>query len=85
MLAGVAHELNNPLSIVLGMSLLMKEAATDAKTADRADKIGRAAERCARIVKTFLAMARQQPAQTSNVAMADIVAAAVEVAGYAIR
>lgn len=85
LLAGVAHELNNPLSIVLGMSLMMKEEAADAKTAERADKIGRAAERCARIVKTFLAMARQQPAQISNVAIDDVVAAAIEVAGYAIR
>ena len=58
LLAGVAHELNNPLSVVLGLSLMMKESAADAKTAERADKISKAAERCARIVKTFLAMAQ---------------------------
>lgn len=85
LLAGVAHELNNPLSVVLGLSLMMKEMAVDPAVAERADRICRAAERCARIVKTFLAMARQQPARTSNVAIDDVVAAAVEVAGYAIR
>jgi len=85
LLAGVAHELNNPLSVVLGLSLIMKESAADAKTAERADKIGKAAERCARIVKTFLAMARQQPARTSNVPIAEVIAAAVEVAGYSMR
>ena len=85
LLAGVAHELNNPLSVVLGLSLMMKESAADAKTAERADKISKAAERCARIVKTFLAMARQQPARTSNVTIDEVIAAAVEVAGYSIR
>jgi PAS domain S-box-containing protein len=85
LLAGVAHELNNPLSVVLGLALMLKEGAADAKVAERADRIGRAAERCARIVKTFLAMARQQPARTSNVTIDEIIASAVEVAGYSIR
>ena len=85
LLAGVAHELNNPLSVVLGLSLMLKETATDTKTIERADKIGKAAERCARIVKTFLAMARQQPTQTSNISIDDVIAAAIEVAGYSIR
>ena len=85
LLAGVAHELNNPLSVVLGLSLMTKESAVDAKSRERADKIGKAAERCARIVKTFLAMARQQPAQISNVTIDEVVAAAVEVAAYSIR
>ncbi len=85
LLAGVAHELNNPLSVVLGLSLLMKETAPDARAAERAEKISKAAERCARIVKTFLAMARQQPTQTSNVLVEDVIGAAIEVAGYSIR
>ncbi len=85
LLAGVAHELNNPLSVVLGLSLMLKEAATDAKTGERADKISKAAERCARIVRTFLAMARQQPTRTSNIAIDDVIAAAIEVAGYSIK
>ena len=38
-----------------------------------------------RIVKTFLAMARQQPARTSNVWVNDILEAALEVVGYSIR
>jgi PAS domain S-box-containing protein len=85
LLAGVAHELNNPLSVVLGLSLMLEESARDAKTAERAHKISKAAERCARIVRTFLAMARQQPTKTSNVSIDDVIATAVEVAGYSIR
>src|SRR4029077_18264539 len=43
------------------------------------------AERCARIVRTFLAMARQQQPQRGPVAMNDVVTAALDIAAYAIR
>jgi PAS domain S-box-containing protein len=60
MLAGVAHELNNPLAIVMAQAELLAETATDDKTRDRAEKILKPAERCTRIVRTFLALARQR-------------------------
>jgi PAS domain S-box-containing protein len=85
LLAGVAHELNNPLSVVAGQALLMQETAPDERTAKRAEKIGRAAERCARIVKTFLAMARQEPTESKPVDLNDIIDSALEVAGYSLR
>jgi PAS domain S-box-containing protein len=85
LLAGVAHELNNPLSVVLGQSLLLKESTADQGAVERADKIINAADRCARIVKTFLAMARQGPARRTNTAIAQIIESALEVAGYAIH
>src|SRR4051812_30039419 len=55
LLAGVAHELNNPLSVVVAQSGLLAERAADADMAARGKRIQAAAERCARIVKTFLA------------------------------
>jgi len=85
LLAGVAHELNNPLSIVVGQALLLKETAADQATQERAAKIGNAADRCSRIVKTFLAMARQQPSQLKFVDINDVMENAMEVAGYALR
>ena len=85
LLAGVSHELNNPLSVVVGQALLMRETATDAKTAERARKIGEAADRCARIVRTFLAMARQQPTETRPVDVNATIEAALEVTGYMLR
>lgn len=60
LLAGVAHELNNPLSIVVGQAQMLKEQAAGSMLAERADKIETAAGRCARIARTFLAMARQR-------------------------
>ncbi len=61
LLANVSHELNNPLSVVIGQSDLLKELAPNESVANRAERIKGAAERCARIVRTFLAMARQKP------------------------
>ncbi len=85
LLASVAHELNNPLSVVVGQALLLKETATDSSIADRAAKIGNAADRCARIVRTFLAMARQQPAERQPLDVNAVVASAVEMTAYSLR
>ena len=72
LLAGVAHELNNPLSVVVARAVLLEEQG-DPATQTAALKIRTAAERCARIVRTFLAMARQQRPERGPVAMNDVV------------
>ncbi|MBT4889071.1 MAG: response regulator [Rhodospirillales bacterium] len=85
LLAGVAHELNNPLSVLVGQALLLQETTTDERITKRAKKIGNAAERCARIVKTFLAMARQQPLNRRNMQINDVIESALEITAYGIR
>lgn len=78
LLAGVAHELNNPLSVVVGHALMMREEATEPSVLRRIGKISDAAERCARIVKSFLAMARQLPTELKPVDLAETIDTAVE-------
>ncbi len=85
LLAGVAHELNNPLSVVVGQSLLLRDADTDPKTRRRAERIANAADRCSRIVKTFLAMARQNTPSYSEANLNDIVESALGITEYALR
>jgi signal transduction histidine kinase/CheY-like chemotaxis protein len=85
LLAGVAHELNNPLSVVVGRALMLEEAATELRTKASVQKLRLAAERCARIVKTFLAIARQQPPQRAPVQLNTLVETAVELVGYGLR
>jgi PAS domain S-box-containing protein len=85
LLAGVAHELNNPLSVVIGYASLLKELAPDDANRQRAERVHAAAERCARIVKTFLAMARSRPPQHGPVAVNEVVEDALELAGYGLR
>jgi PAS domain S-box-containing protein len=86
LLAGVAHELNNPLAIVMGRASLLEEKCADAP-ALRADaqRIREAAERCGRIVRTFLNMARQKAPERRSVQLNDLVRAAVEMLAYTFR
>jgi two-component system NtrC family sensor kinase len=84
LLAGVAHELNNPLSVVVARAVLLEERG-DVATQTAALKIRTAAERCARIVRTFLAMARQQRPERGPVAVNEVIAAALDITGYAVR
>ncbi len=85
LLAGVAHELNNPLSVLVGQALLLQETADDPKIVGRAEKIGNAADRCARIVKTFLAMARQQPINRRSQDVNEVIETAIEITVFQLR
>lgn len=85
LLAGVSHELNNPLSIIVAQSVMLERQAGDAALANRAGKIRKAADRCARIVQTFLAMARQKPPQREAVELNEIVSSALDLAEYGLR
>lgn len=85
LLASVAHELNNPLSVVVGHALMLQEEVTDVGLAKRANKIGAAAERCSRIVKAFLAMARHRPTNLESVQINAVIATAVDVASYGLQ
>ena len=82
LLAGVAHELNNPLSVVVGRAMMLERAATDDATRTGAHKIRNAAERCERIVRTFLAMARQRQQQKALVNLHDVIDASLDVLDY---
>ena len=57
-------------------------AQGDEETQRRIDKISNAAERSAKIVKTFLAMARQQPAKMEPVDLRSVITTSVDVTGY---
>ena len=85
LLAGVAHELNNPLSVVVGYSSMLAELSRDPAVTDRAAKIHAAAERCSRIVRTFLAMARKRPPTRGAVNLNEVVGSALELAAYGLR
>ena len=85
LLAGVAHELNNPLSVVVGQALMLRETNSDPAIAQRAEKIGKAADRCAKIVKTFLSMARQRPSQTAELTLDEVIDSALEVTAHSLR
>ncbi|WP_051378405.1 PAS domain S-box protein [Derxia gummosa] len=85
LLACVAHELNNPLAIVMGRAALLESRCADPDLRGDAQSILGAAERCGRIVRTFLAMARQQPGQRGEVDLNQLVRGALDLLGYSLR
>jgi two-component system sensor histidine kinase/response regulator len=85
LLAGVAHELNNPLSVILGQVALLVRKAPDEAVRARGHKLEQAATRCARIMKNFLAMARRHPPERASVTLNDVLRESVEILAYELR
>lgn len=85
LLAGVSHELNNPLAVVVAQSTLLHEFSSDPQTKARAEKVRAAAERCGRIVKSFLGMVRLHPTAQAEVDINQVVRSALEVTAYGAR
>ncbi len=85
LLASVAHELNNPLSVVMVQADLLSTELGDEALADRVNTINQSAERCMHIVRNFLALARQNPPQHTSVALNAVVEEALALLTYALR
>ncbi len=84
-LAGVAHELNNPLTAVTGYANLLRQELAGTPSATRAEAIAHAADRCASIVRNFLALARRHPPERQLVRLNDIARDAAELLAYHLR
>ncbi len=63
MVAGTAHEINNPLSVVLGTTQLLRLSELAPAVAEDVATIEEAAQRARHIVQQLLTFARQQPSQ----------------------
>src|SRR5262249_36889271 len=59
--AGVAHELNNPLTAVVGFSEMLQDSGISERHQAFAKRIVEGAERCHKIVQSLLSFARQHP------------------------
>ncbi len=85
LLAGVAHELNNPLAILMGRAALLEGKATDPAIREDSARIKAAADRCGRIVRAFLSMARKKPAERHAAQLNEVVQGALDLLGYSLR
>ena len=85
MLAGVSHELNNPLAAVIGQAAMLAEDVENTPHAARVEKIRRAAERCAKIVQSFLAMARQKAPEYETVSTNELIRAAIDLTDFQMK
>lgn len=91
LVAGVAHELNNPLTSVIGYSQLLQDElkdlpglASEQVTGDLR-RIAAEAERAARIVRNLLSFARRQAATREPQDVADLVGRVLALRTYDLR
>jgi len=78
LIAGVAHELNNPLAVIMGYAqLLAKDPGQAEKTVDGLQKILHESERATKIVRNLLTFARPREPQMTVVQINDILASVV--------
>lgn len=67
LIAGVAHELNNPLTAILGYAQLLETEGLNERAADYVSKLFKQAQRTHRVVQNLLSFARQRKPQRDEV------------------
>jgi C4-dicarboxylate-specific signal transduction histidine kinase len=81
--SGVAHEINNPLTTILGQThLLLERADVNQHVRDRLGIIGDEASRAARIVQNLLLFSRHYPPERRHCSLADQVRRVLELKSY---
>ncbi|MEM9593531.1 MAG: ATP-binding protein [Acidobacteriota bacterium] len=93
--AGLAHELNNPLSAVLTYSILLRDKLDEVgaetlepklpRFAERLGLIARAAERCKAVADHLLAFSRQDETEKEPVDLGDVVRSSLELLEALVR
>ncbi|MGH9713048.1 MAG: PAS domain S-box protein [Candidatus Acidiferrales bacterium] len=78
MMAGAAHELNNPLTAILGVSDLLRERASDDATRRHVDIVLQQGRRAAGIVQNLLAFSRPTVLGRARVRLDDLVQRALQ-------
>ena len=67
LIAGVAHELNNPLTAILGYAQLLETEGLNPRAQDFVSKLFKQAQRTHRVVQNLLSFARQRKPQRDDV------------------
>jgi len=83
--AGVAHELNNPLTSVIGFSQLLQRSGVPDNQRGYLARIVGESQRCHKIVQSLLSFARQHPAERKVVCPNELVEAAMDILRYQLR
>lgn len=78
MVSGVAHELNNPLTAILGVSDLLFERSTEDASRRQLQLINKQARKAAELVQGLLMFSRPSRHQSQHVQVAELVTRAVE-------
>lgn len=85
LVAGVAHEINNPLTGVLGFAQLLQTRDIDDQARRDAESISREAERATRIVQHLLSFARKHHPERKAVDVNAVLRECIEMKAYELR
>jgi len=89
MLSGVAHELNNPLALIMGRTELTKKrllaSGGDSKDIELMESLHEQGDRCRKIVANLLQFARQEKPRLESVKLNDLVEQALQLRDYELK
>jgi two-component system NtrC family sensor kinase len=83
--AGVAHELNNPLTAVIGFADLLQHTLEDPKHRSHVTHIAKSATRCHKIVNNLLSFSRQHEPERASLQLNKLTEDVVEILSYDLR
>lgn len=85
MIAGVAHELNNPLTAILGVTELMRDQTGDENSRRQLDLAHRQARRAAHIVQSLLVFSRPATPRTTLLHLGDLLRRTLQLHEHSLR
>jgi two-component system NtrC family sensor kinase len=85
MIAGVAHELNNPLTAILGVTELLRDQSTDENLCRQLDLAHRQARRAAHIVQSLLVFSRPSTPRTTLLHLPDLLQRTLQLHEHSLR
>ena len=80
--AGVTHELNNPLTGVIGFSEMLQESGISDRQRTFVSRIIGSAERCHKIVQNLLSFSRRKPPERKPVSINELIEKTIEIVKY---
>jgi signal transduction histidine kinase len=85
LLAGIAHELKNPLSVVAAHALLLEEEAAGTPLAARAEAVQTAVRHCSRIIDSLMSSVRRGAPKREPLAIGPALATALDLVDHKLR
>jgi putative nucleotidyltransferase with HDIG domain len=85
MAAGAAHELNNPLAVIVGRAQLLAETEDNEQKKRDMEQIYENANKASEIIEDLMSFAQPTPPRSERISVAEIIEEAVQLAGQKIN